>query len=257
MTNVRRAIALGLGGLMLAAASPALPGNIQIGATSGDAELHNFSEWIATTDTVVRSAQFRSNLLSLADTYPSVYLAQDGQNAPLLANVKTMAAMLPPGVGYRYVPIPVALAGDTFNDSAYGGWTGYADGAGQSLGSLTLGRLHLKRWLSQDLVEKSCAINTLAHEHSHTLSSHAQFYNMVFLDQDRRKAPTGVPAASYLIGTVAQCTWLQQQGRVKADGFKACVAVFGTRHFNSNRCSAFSPNQDVVERADLPAPATD
>ena len=257
MSRLPRAVTLALSGLMLTTSTPVLSGNIQIGATSGDAERRNFSEWISAVDLVVKSPQFRANLVSLADIYPSVYLAQDGNNAPHLATVKDMAAMLPPGTGYRYVPVPVALVGDTYSDAAYGGWTGFADSNGQSLGSLTLGRLHLKRWLSQDVVEKSCAINTLAHEHSHTLSSHSQFYNMVFLDQDRRKAPAGVPSASYLIGTAAQCTWLQQQGRVKPNGFKACVAVFGTRHFNSNRCSAFSANQEVVERADLPAPASD
>jgi hypothetical protein len=69
------------------------------------------------------------------------------------------------------------------------------------------------------------------------------------------RADKAAPLASYLIGSVAQCTYLQEIGRVPAGGLGACVAVFGTRNFNNARCNRFTNGEAVEERADLPAPA--
>jgi hypothetical protein len=231
--------------------------NVTIGAYSGEAERARLADWMAQTKAVLHSPEFAANLRSVAATYPQVYLDHDFENKPILATVQRVLDILQPVAGFRYVNVPVALVGGTGDEAAYAGWTGYYADDGFSLGSMTIGRRHMARWMSNDAVERSCAVNTMAHEMSHTISVHENFYIMAFRDQDRRKAPASVPAASYMIGTAAQCTWLQQQGRLPANGFGACLAVFGTRHFNSNRCPSFADGQPVKERPDLPAPATD
>ena len=236
---------------------------LAIDGASGEKERAALTRWIGETDAILSSDAFRKNLLSLKGDHPQVYFDQNPDGTPLLKSIDDLVRALRPEEGFRYLPVSVALVGTNQNISndidwtALTGWTGYADDGGFSLASLALGRKHLANWLADDVVQRSCAVNTLAHEVTHTISTHHKFYNVAFTDLARRSAPAGVPAASYLVGTTAQCTWLQQQGRVTAAGFKSCVAVFGSRHFNSARCTSFGGGQPVIERPDLPAVAID
>jgi hypothetical protein len=70
---------------------------------------------------------------------------------------------------------------------------------------------------------------------------------------NRKDAST--PVASYLIGAVAQCTWLERQGRLGQEDVPACVEVFGVRAFNWDRCGQFAGGEPVAERSGLPPPA--
>jgi hypothetical protein len=76
---------------------------------------------------------------------------------------------------------------------------------------------------------------------THTISNSPQFVILVLEDEGSGGPGVGTttPIASYLVGSVAQCTYLQQEGRIQAGDLKSCVATFGISSFASNRCGRF------------------
>jgi hypothetical protein len=229
---------------------------VAIGGVANPREQAELQRWIDATTAVLRSPEFSANLRSLAGVYQSVF-HDGGRNQPRYVTINDLAAMLEGRGAFRYVPVAVALSGGEGFFGGLTGWTGFTEADKSQSGSMTLYRGDLRRWRSNDRVEQSCAINTLAHEITHTIASDARLYIQAVTDFHRFDAVAGRPAASYLVGTVAQCTWLQQQGRVTPAGLRQCVTVFGTRHFNSGRCSSFAAGQPVEVRVGLPPEATD
>ena len=126
-------------------------------------------------------------------------------------------------------------------------------------------------YTSGDVVKKSCAINSMAHEMSHLIGRRgASGFETVFHDSAagaQCKKPSNADAmsvASYLVGSVAQCIWLQRQGRLAKDDSKGrgstasmedCVRVFGVIAFNRARCWSFADSDVIRERANIPCPA--
>jgi hypothetical protein len=106
-----------------------------------------------------------------------------------------------------------------------------------------IGRKIHERWRTNNLDRKSCAINTFSHELVHafskrnTMSYHENFF-VDTLELDKAAQYGGYPLATYLVGSVAQCTWLQQRGRVTLDAsaLAKCVHRFGLNKFNSDEC---------------------
>ncbi|WP_374471921.1 hypothetical protein [Phenylobacterium sp.] len=205
---------------------------------------------------VLRSDDFQRNLLTLERRYPEVYANRRTGEVPL-ARVAAWTAN--ETWGSRYAPLDVELVGgadarDPRREHASAG--GYIE-TGVYAG-MSLGRAHLDQYASDDQVERSCAVNVAAHELAHTISVTPFFFTNAFTDTttgesripDRALAAT--PVASYLIGAVAQCTWLARQGRVAPDEVGACVEVFGTRSMNWLRCGAFAAGGPVAPRAGLP-----
>lgn len=135
---------------------------------------------------------------------------------------------------------------------------GEASAGSGRFADVTLDAIVPRLFQSQDIVERSCAINTAAHEYAHTISTMPVRYDAAFTDTNDRqelipnRRNPGTPVASYLIGTVAQCTWLQDQGRVGAGGLQACVQTFGVAAMNLERCRSFAGGQPVTPRPDLP-----
>ena len=119
---------------------------------------------------------------------------------------------------------------------------------------MSIGRRHLRRYRSTNAVERSCAINTFAHERSHTFSSSLKYANLMIEDAGTGSPPVGgsVPIASYLIGSVAQCTALQNAGRIQAESVKACVAAFGVSDYWNTRCDQFNASEAVKWPKDPP-----
>lgn len=137
--------------------------------------------------------------------------------------------------------------------------------AGGGVGYITQdGEIHLPpdvvvNWRSADPVQRSCAINTLAHEIAHTVSVSPLVFTAGFTDTSLTervipgRRPGAGPVASYLIGSAAQCAWLERQGRIARADLAACVEVFGAAGFN-DRCEAFGRGQPVRERPGLSRP---
>lgn len=225
---------------------------VHLGATSPGREEAAVKAWIAEATEILKSPAFEQNLRALPSSIQRIYLrAGDLGSRDDLANIVTLKR-----AGLRVVPSPLALVGGTHDATATAGWTGDPFGDGDSSTSVSLGRAHLKRWLSGNAVTRSCAINTMSHELSHLISTDAVQLHHALTDTGQT-APAGAVQAigSYLVGTTAQCTWLAKHMRIKPQDVTACVAVFGTLNFNSDRCEQFDDSEPVVERTGLYPPA--
>lgn len=90
----------------------------------------------------------------------------------------------------------------------------------------------LEQWRSSSVLQRSCAINTLAHELSHTIPQSQNAYVYQFTDRGRPWASFMNRAlASYTLGTVAQCTYLQIEGSPEGADLRMCVEKWGTSKF--------------------------
>lgn len=220
----------------------------------GDAESEALTRLLTDAFAVLRSPAFRANLLALEERYPSVY-ARGSEQAATISRIASIVSLEP--VGSRFAPAQVALV-----EGASGGLGAAGEGAASGRYSdILIERIVLAAWARPDPVARSCAINVAAHEYAHTIVLTPMGFGNAFTDtradQDmipNRKA-SGTPVASYLIGSVAQCTWLAQQGRIDREDVPACVRVFGTAAFNWSRCGQFARGEPVAERPGLAPPA--
>lgn len=202
---------------------------------------------------VLRSPEFRANLLTLEGRYPSVY-ARDSEQAATIPRIASIVSLEPPGS--RFAPAQVALV-----DGNSGGLGAAGEGvASGRYSDILIERVVLAAWGRPDTVARSCAINVAAHEYAHTIVLTPMGFGNAFTDtrSDEVAIPnrqsSGTPVASYLIGSVAQCTWLARQGRIGPEDVPACVNVFGTAAFNWSRCGQFAAGEPVADRPGL-APA--
>lgn len=199
---------------------------------------------------VLRSDAFRANLEALQDRYPVIYARPSRQDI----DPKTMAATIAlEPLGSRFAPAQAAIVdggGAALGAAGEGGTSGrYTD--------LLITREVLAAFASPDVVTRSCAINVAAHEYAHTISLTPVGYRVAFADTNEtqraitdRRNP-GTPVASYLAGAVAQCTWLEQQGRIGRADIRGCVEVFGVAAFNWSRCGQFAGGEPVAPRPGL------
>lgn len=252
--------------LTLTAAAPDLPGHarsdIPVGAVANETERAQFAALIAEAQRTMRSRRFRDNMLSLSDAYPRIHFRTHPNGAMLVLGSPSelMTVLDAADPAYRYIRTPFSLTGQSneYSPVNAGREGSDVDADGVARGSGTIARGHLWNWNHSNPVIRSCAINTVAHEISHTVVIDPATYRYAFSDFDRFSTSAPTPSASYLIGSVAQCTWLQEQGRIGAGELRTCLAVFGVRHFNSLRCQQFYPGDAVSpDRPNLSAPATD
>ncbi|MFN3514757.1 MAG: hypothetical protein ACK41C_17060 [Phenylobacterium sp.] len=228
-----------------------------VGGTDSGVEQAALESLLSETHAVLRSEAFERNLAALDRRHPVVYANPQRQSlAP--SEVAEIVALKKPGA--RYGRVEVQLVGGRQDP---GGWVHASAGEmGESgrYAGMAIGRGFLELYRSSDVVERSCAINVAAHEYAHTISTTPIWFTHAFTDTTARQAKIpnrrhpGTPVASYLIGSVAQCTWLQAQGRIAASDVPACVEVFGTAAANDARCRQFRNGQPVALRPDL-APA--
>ena len=106
-----------------------------------------------------------------------------------------------------------------------------------------IGRKIHQRWHSASPQRRSCAINTFVHELMHSFSQNnpTGYHQNYFIDTLSLNQPAGIahlPLATYFVGSVAQCTWLQQHGHLDktTPALHACVEKFGSHVFNSQQC---------------------
>lgn len=219
--------------------------------TASAAESEALGQLMDEAYATLRSEAFQQNLRGLAGRYPAIYARRDLQDASTgqLADYVALKAL-----GSRFVNPDVILIGGTGD---YHAMAGQGPGEGR-YSDIILGRFVMAHWRADDLVRRSCAINVAAHEYAHTISMTPFVYQPAFTDTQpgqflipHRKDRT-TPVASYLIGAVAQCTWLQTKGRIGSSDVPACVAAFGVASGNDQRCGAFPGNTPVAPRPGLP-----
>ncbi|MGB3166810.1 MAG: hypothetical protein WBA68_08560 [Alteraurantiacibacter sp.] len=232
-------------------ASPA-SAQLYIDGVASEPERQSLDSLMQAAQTTLASDRFRTNLLSLSTDYQGIFARIDGippSHTRRDMTVVELADMLRSQQPFRYVRTPVSLIGAGNFYYALSGITG--DGVSASF---TLGRGNLANWMSPDTVQRSCAVNTVAHELSHLISSDpANFSQNTQPIRDRYAGNnSGTDAvASYLIGTAAQCTWLQEQNYTPTVDFRECVTVFGYRGFNGGRCTQFASGQAIEWRNGL------
>jgi hypothetical protein len=218
-----------------------------------------FGALLAEAYGVLRSPRFRANLLTLKDRYPAIYARKSDQAADL-GRVARIVALEQPGA--RFAPVHAVLVGggDANDPMRELAMAGEGPGLGRYAG-MEMGRAILDQYRSGDIVERSCAVNVAAHEYSHTITTTLMGFGNAFTDTRagepriaERRDPSS-PVASYLIGAVAQCTWLQMKGRIGPSALPACVETFGVRGFNWGRCGQFADGQPVAPRPDLAPPS--
>lgn len=208
--------------------------------------------------TVLRSDRFERNMRSLAGAYPAIY-ARNGMQAATADDLADYVSLKKTGARYTVVDALVLSEADAVSGMLAS--AGEASAGSGRFADVTLDAIVPRLFQSQDVVERSCAINAAAHEYAHTISTMPVRYDAAFTDTNERRVlipnrrQPGTPVASYLIGTVAQCTWLQDHGRIGASGLQVCVRTFGTAAMNLERCRSFADGQPVAPRPDLPEAA--
>lgn len=219
-----------------------------IGATATTEERLALQALIDESEAVWSSPEFAENLSSLKNKYSATFVATG-----VKLDASALLDLLRGASGERRVPAAVTLVGGRNYFFALTGATEVGQTASMALGR---GNLYIN-WIVKDEVHRSCGINTMIHEMSHLLFAGEQpVGHRTQLVQDQGAAADSAPneaVASYLVGTVGQCTWLQKSGRVPADGLQDCIDVFGHRGFNSLRCDKFSNGEQVKPRTGLPS----
>lgn len=133
----------------------------------------------------------------------------------------------------RPVPVTITTGTDADGDGAS---TVTCDAGTRAV--IQLSPAVLKWWRRSSAMAKSCAINTIAHELTHTVVDFAkdearQPYTdsggaLTWLLGDER-------VVSYTVGALAQCTYLEQAGGLVAS-FDQCLHDRGTHSFNASGC---------------------
>lgn len=210
-------------------------------------EKEKLEELINFSISLLESDNFTRNLKSLETLYPQVWLSKYQKTRTLSELADILKLQDSTQSDASYLRTGVILKGKSKKKPSRA--IGYKGNTFASIGprsrtkslplKMRLGRVHLDRFVTGDTMEKSCAINTMTHEISHTLSLSSTNLQSYFLDIPAGLAPEGVPSASYLVGTVAQCTFLVDQGRIPQSKFETCVKHFVPQPFPSSSCNDY------------------
>lgn len=180
------------------------------------ADRTNYESLLRTTLEVVQSPEFRDNAEDLQEKYFEVYL-NDASNQHSIGHAAHLYRAPPPVMGYPPVRIQHwnGLPTTGNDPDVKGGYRIRMSPQGP-----------LRRW-QLSVVQRSCAINTVAHELAHTLLAEPRGA-MVFTDGDSEAAPSRLngTTGSYVLGQLAQCTYLQRQGRITKAQVAQCMPVF-------------------------------
>ncbi|MBB6425629.1 hypothetical protein [Sphingopyxis sp. JAI128] len=209
--------------------------NVTVGPGWSDRDRKDMDALVRAAITEMTSDAFRDNARQLPAKYSKIWLT----GALGYDSGERVAAIVSPGeASMSYVEALVIP------------WrSGWASTRMERDGKLRirLRRSLLDRWRSANPVVKACAINTMAHEISHTISRDPHRYLPAFTDTGDANADArnGV-VASYFVGDLALCTALVRSGRIGPQDVAQCVPVwYEPGGLQSGRCYAFGPDDAV------------
>lgn len=205
---------------------------ISVGPQWADADRSDMQSLVDTAAASLMSSRLTGYGDTLKFDYPRAWLAKSlgYKNA-----AEVMAIANRPEIPLRYVPATVV---------PFDGWAQTGGVNGQV--RISVSPKLLDRWRSPDVVMRACAVNTMAHEISHTLSRSERYYLYAFTDTGVGREARRTPPASYLTGNVALCDYLLENGRIKTDEFKQCVAIwYRPGGFQSGRCDDFPSDKPI------------
>lgn len=187
----------------------------QLEATAGTVEAQEMQSLVDEATRTILSDAFAHNLTSIDRP---IALSPFG---PRVNSSTLLTLLLGTDPAYTYVPTRLRWVTSGGNSN---------NGAG--VGSIVNLTNHVRsNWQSDDPRVQSLAINSMAHELSHSLSHEPSQLDNVFTDKffslyflHRSKA-----IASYTVGTVAQCTWLAE--KVPDLVLMDCYRRYGLRNF--------------------------
>lgn len=225
---------------------------VKVVGGSSDAETAAAKDLFTEARNVMNSRDFFNNMEAIGQQYPDIFLngsIPNGSAGQVLEFVRA---------AQHYNEFGVQIVGRADGLGAFHAGTLY-EGRGRS--QIRIGYERVVDFRSYDPVRKSCAINTAAHEISHTISGAGFGFTQAIDDTGPMdvaipgRINSDTPVASYLIGAVAQCSFLQISGRIQSapKALRDCVEVFGVRGFNDGRCTEFRNGEPVVMRAGLSA----
>lgn len=179
----------------------------------------DLADLIAETQRVIRLPDFDRNLRAVEGEFGPIRQSPNGARLPA-----AMVADLYAGRDPRFAFRPALVTWRTDDEAST------TDGDGR----ISLSTSVRDHWRSGTALGRALAINSLAHELSHTLSSRPEQLTMVFTDRGfkigwLRGWP---PVASYTIGSVAQCTFLEEQGARRGNLFD-CLRKYGVGRFTT------------------------
>tara|TARA_R100000406_G_scaffold81541_1_gene63340 strand:- start:139 stop:975 length:837 start_codon:yes stop_codon:yes gene_type:complete len=199
---------------------------ISVGAGWSDRDREDMVSLVDRSVELMTNPRFSAMAATLNDQYPKVWFAKAlgfGDAAMVGSYVQR------PPAPSRYLPATVVPSN---------GWaeTGGSEGNVQISVSPAL----LNRYRSRDVVMRACAINTMAHEISHTISRSPTRYYYAFTDTGVGREARRTPPASYLTGDIALCLHLIDEGRIGEEDLRQCVSVwYRPKGFQSKRCDDF------------------
>lgn len=165
---------------------------------------------IAATEEVVRSEAFQRRLASTTNLY-------DRTGGRLVSPDSLLKAY-----NYDRLPVFYRQEGDQY-------WAGTSVKDGRA--TINLGARHINRWTEDTsrtaIRRRACIVNTIAHEWVHTVS--ASGADSLYLDD--RRGRSRHPLVSYTVGSIAQCTVLENHRLLRHGMFWECVETVGTRVF--------------------------
>jgi len=93
----------------------------------------------------------------------------------------------------------------------------------------------MKRAVGASTEERACAVNTIAHEWTHTIPNPQKTMDSLF--QDGGHTGADKPLVSYTVGALAQCLYLtKHEYPMDSEQLKTCVRRVGTITFIRNSC---------------------
>ena len=112
-------------------------------------------------------------------------------------------------------------------------------------------------WRRRPSISKACAINTLAHELTHTIVADPAHDNsrQLYTDDGYRSLTGPVRLVSYTLGSLAQCTYMQKNTLIPPTdaAFDECMRTWGTHSFMvSKECTKH--DKTPVAETDCPLP---
>lgn len=177
-------------------------------------------------------------MVALRPTYSTIWLSGDVGTRDPSALQQLLTS---PSGNFRYVSTRLTWKANRRKISV-----GPDSRTRHSTAVMYIGRNHLARFRSTDQVERSCAINSMAHEITHTMSASSTMFETAVTDTGGGRVGAGNnPFASYFVGAVAQCTYLQELGRVTSEGLQQCIETFGARVFWGGRCGSYKNGEAV------------
>lgn len=184
-------------------------------ASMAAADAQEMQSLIDEATRVVLSDAFARNLASIDEP---IALHPFG---PRVSSSTVLTLLLGRDPAYAYVPTQIrwTSSGGNSNNGVVGG------------SMINLTTQVRSNWRSDDPRTRSLAINSMAHELSHSLSHEPNLLKYVFTDKffSWHRLHRSEAIASYTIGTVAQCTWLAERETDLI--LEECYRRYGLRNF--------------------------